>query len=86
MNTTLIGLGYHLISAPKQRRKQAKKTSEENYIAIRKYLQQRGLSKTVDIAAAIELSPARTRVLLKEIPGVYFEGTNTNRRYYLIEE
>ena len=94
MNTTLIGLGYHLISAPKQRRKQAKKTSEENkrrkteenYIAIRKYLQQHGLFKTVDIAAAIELSPARTRVLLKEIPGVDFEGTNTNRKYYLIEE
>ena len=94
MNTTLIGLGYHLISAPKQRKKQTKKTSEENkrrkteenYIAIRKYLQQHGLSKTVDIAAAIELSPARTRVLLKEIPGVYFEGTNTNRKYYLIEE
>ena len=98
MNTTLIGLGYHLISAPKQRKKQTKKTNEENkrrkqakkngrnYIAIRKYLQQHGLSKTVDIAAAIELSPARTRVLLKEIPGVYFEGTNTNRRYYLLEE
>jgi hypothetical protein len=30
LNTTLIGLGYHLISAPKQRKKQAKKTSEEN--------------------------------------------------------
>ena len=78
--------------SPKATKKATKKTSEENkrrkteenYIAIRKYLQQHGLSKTVDIAA--ELSPARTRVLLKEIPGVYFEGTNTNRRYYLIEE
>ena len=45
MNTTLIGLGYHLISAPKQRKKQTQKTSEENkrrtteenYLAIRKY-------------------------------------------------
>ena len=81
-------------SEENKRRKQAKKTSEENkrrkteenYVAIKKYLQQHGLSKTVDIAAAIELSPARTRVLLKEIPGVYFEGTNTNRKYYLIEE
>ena len=63
-----------------------RRKTEENYIAIRKYLQQHGLSKTVDIAAAIKLSPARTRVLLKEIPGVYFEGTNTNRKYYLIEE
>ena len=77
-----------------KRRKQAKKTSEENkrrkteenYVAIKKYLKQHGISKTTDIAAAIELSPARTRVLLKEIPGVYFEGTNTNRKYYLIEE
>jgi len=81
-------------SEENKRRKQAKKTSEENkrrkteenYVAIKKYLQQHGLSKTVDIAAAIELSPARTRVLLKEIPGVNFEGTNTNRKYYLIEE
>ena len=63
-----------------------RRKTEKNYIAIRKYLQQHGLSKTVDIAAAIKLSPARTRVLLKEIPGVYFEGTNTNRKYYLIEE
>lgn len=76
------------------RPKQAKKTSEENkrrrteanYIAIRKYLKEHGLSKTNDIAAAIELSPARTRVLLNEMPDVNFEGTNTNRRYYLVEE
>ena len=54
------------------RPKQAKKTSEENKrrrteansIAIRKYLKEHGLSKTNDIASAIELSPARTRVLL----------------------
>ena len=73
-------------SEENKRRKQAKKTSEENYVAIKKYLKQHGISKTTDIAAAIELSPARTRVLLKEIPGVNFEGTNTNRRYYLLEE
>ena len=74
--------------------KQAKKTSEENkrrkteenYVAIKKYLKQHGLSKNTDIAVAIELSPARTRVLLKEIAGVNYEGTNTNRRYYLLEE
>ena len=60
------------------RPKQVKKTSEEskrrrteaNYIAIRKYLKEHGLSKTNDIAAAIELSPARTRVLLKEMSDV----------------
>ena len=60
-------------SEENKRRKQAKKTSEENkrrkteenYVAIKKYLKQHGISKTTDIAAAIELSPARTRVLLK---------------------
>ena len=90
---TLIGPDYRLISGQNKRRKQAKKASEENkrrtetnYIAIRKYLKEHGLSKTNDIAAAIELSPARTRVLLKEMPDVNFEGTNTNRRYYLVEE
>ena len=49
-------------------------------------MKEHGLSKTNDIAAAIELSPARTRVLLIEMPDVNFEGTNTNRRYYLVEE
>lgn len=51
-------------------------------------MKEHGLSKTNDIAAAIELSPARTRVLLNEMPDVNFEGTNTNtnRRYYLVEE
>ena len=49
-------------------------------------MKEHGLSKTNDIAAATELSPARTRVLLKEMPDVNFEGTNTNRRYYLVEE
>ena len=81
-------------SEENKRRKQAKKTSEENkrrkteenYVAIKKYLKQHGISKTTDIAAAIELSPARTRVLSKEIPGINYEGTNTNRRYYLLEE
>ena len=78
---TLIGPDYRLISGQNKRRKQA---TEANYIAIRKYLKEHGLSKTNDIAAAIELSPARTRVLLKEMPDVNFEGTN--RRYYLVEE
>jgi hypothetical protein len=63
-----------------------RRKTEENYVAIKKYLKQHGISKTTDIAAAIELSPARTRVLLKEIPGINYEGTNTNRRYYLLEE
>ena len=44
------------------------------------------MSRTNNIASAIELSPARTRVLLNEMPDVNFEGTNTNRRYYLVEE
>ena len=76
---TLIGPDYRLISGQNKRRK-----TEANYIAIRKYLKKHGLSKTNDIAAAIELSPAGQRVLLKEMPDVNFEGTNTNRRYYLV--
>ena len=77
-----------------KRRKQAKKTSEDNrrrktednYKLIREYLRQNGLSKTNDIADAIGLSPARTRVLLKEMPDVEYEGTNTNRKYLLAAE
>ena len=83
---TRLSLDFSPKATKKTNEENKRRKTEENYIAIRKYLQQHGLSKTVDIAAAIELSPARTRVLLKEIPGVYFEGTNTNRRYYLIEE
>ena len=78
---TLIGPDYRLISGQNKRRR-----TEANHIAIRKYLREHGLSKTNVIAAATELSPARTRVLLKEMPDVNFEGTNTNRRYYLVEE
>ena len=83
---TRLSLDFSPKVTKKTSEENKRRKTEENYIAIRKYLQQHGLSKTVDIAAAIELSPARTRVLLKEIPGVYFEGTNTNRKYYLIEE
>ena len=83
---TRLSLDFSPKAAKKTSEESKRRKTEENYIAIRKYLQQHGLSKTVDIAAAIELSPARTRVLLKEILGVYFEGTNTNRKYYLIEE
>ena len=75
-------------------KKQAKKTSEdnrrrkteENYKMIREYLSHNGLSKTNDIADAIGLSAARTRVLLKEMPDVEYEGTNTNRKYRLSNE
>ena len=75
-------------------KKQAKKASEdnrrrkteENYKMIREYLSHNGLSKTNDIADAIGLSAARTRVLLKEMPDVEYEGTNTNRKYRLSNE
>lgn len=81
-------------SEENKRRKQAKKTSEdnrrrkteENYKMIREYLSHNGLSKTNDIADAIGLSAARTRVLLKEMPDVEYEGTNTNRKYRLSNE
>lgn len=77
-----------------KRRKQAKKTSEDNRRRktedncklIRDYLSKNGLSKTNDIAAAIGLSAARTRVLLKAMSDVEYEGTNTNRKYRLDDE
>ena len=72
--------------SPKASEENKRRKTEENYVAIKKYLKQHGLSKNTDIAVAIELSPARTRVLLKEIAGINYEGTNTNRRYYLLEE
>ena len=46
----------------------------------------KGLSKTTDIANAIGLSPARTRVILKEMPGLVYEGTTNNRKYRLADE
>ena len=77
-----------------KRRKQAKKTSEDNRRRktedncklIRDYLSKSGLSKTNDIATAIGLSPARTRVLLKAMSDVEYEDTNTNRKYRLADE
>lgn len=44
-------------------KKQAKKTSEENYKAISDFLQKNSLSKTKDIAEAIGLSTSRTRAI-----------------------
>ncbi len=41
---------------------------------IKKYLEEHGESKTNDIAEHINLSPARTRVLLKEIKEVQAMG------------
>lgn len=40
---------------------------------IKEYLRQNGLSKTNDIAKYIGLSPARTRVILTEMPEVVHE-------------
>ena len=76
-----------------KRTKQANKTSEqnkqrkteENYKLIRQYLQKNGLSKTIDIANAIGLSPARTRTILNEMPNVVYEGTTNTRRYRLTD-
>ena len=54
-------------------KKQAKKT-KENIEMIKKYLEEHGESKTNDIAEHINLSPARTRALLKEIKEVQAMG------------
>lgn len=63
-------------------KKQAKKT-KENIEMIKKYLEEHGESKTNDIAEHINLSPARTRTLLKEIKEVQAMGGNSNRTYKL---
>ena len=63
-------------------KKQAKKTTE-NMVEIRKYLQKYGESTTSDIAAHIELSPARTRVIMAEMDDVEAIGGNSNRTYKL---
>ena len=63
-------------------KKQAKKT-KENIEMIKKYLEEHGESKTNDIAEYINLSPARTRALLKEIKEVQAMGGNSNRTYKL---
>ena len=72
-NRTRLSLDFSSKTSEENKRRK----TEENHVAIKKYLKQHVLSKTPDIAAVIELSPVRIRVLLKEIPGVNFEGTNT---------
>lgn len=57
--------------------------TEQNYALIRDYLLQNGLSRTNDIAKAINLSPARTRALLKEMDGLIYFGNTNNRTYRL---
>ena len=76
-----IGQDYRLIFKKNKQRK-----TIENYKAIRKFLHQEGLSETNDIAVAIGLSASRTRAILKEMPDVEYEGTNTDRKYRLIEK
>ena len=61
-------------------KKQAKKTSD-NMKKIKKYLEEHGESKTNDIADYIDLSPARTRVILSEMEDVEAIGGNSNRKY-----
>ena len=60
-----------------------KEITKENIEMIKKYLEQHGESKTNDIAEYINLSPARTRALLKEIKEVQAMGGNSNRTYKL---
>lgn len=63
-------------------KKQAKKT-KQNIEKIRSYLAQNGESRTSDIAEYIDLSSARTRVLLSEMEEVEPIGGNSNRTYRL---
>ena len=63
-------------------KKQAKKTTE-NIEKIRKYLEKHGESKTSNIADYLDLSPARTRVILNNMDDVVAVGGNSNRSYRL---
>ena len=63
-------------------KKQAKKT-KENILKIREYLEKNGVSKTNDIAEYLNLSSARTRVLLNSMEEVEAIGANSNRIYKL---
>ena len=50
---------------------------------ITSFLEINNGSKTIDIAKMLELSPARTRALLAEMPNVQAVGDYGDRRYYL---
>ena len=50
---------------------------------IREYLEKHGESKTSDISDYLDLSPARTRVILNSMDGVVAVSGNSNRRYRL---
>ncbi len=89
---TVLSLSFVKKQAKKTSdKKQAKKTSDKkqakktkvNIEKIKDYLEKYGESKTSDIAAYIELSPVRTRALLKEIEEVQAIGKNSNRTYKL---
>ncbi|WP_455057852.1 ATP-binding protein [Jutongia sp.] len=66
-------------------KKQAIKTSK-NKKKIRRYLSKHGMSKASDIANYIELSSARTRVILSEMEDVERVGKNRNSKYQLCKE
>lgn len=51
---------------------------------IKRFLEEHGEAKASDIAEYIALSPARTRVLLKEMKEVKSIGGNSNRTYKLM--
>lgn len=67
-------------------KKQAINTSDktsENMDKIRKYLLEYGESTTSDIAAYLELSPARTRIIIAKMDDAVAMGSNRNRTYKL---
>ena len=80
---TVLSLSFLKKQAKKTSdKKQAKKT-KENILKIREYLEKNGVSKTNDIAEYLNLSSARTRVLLKSMEEVEAIGANSNRIYKL---
>ena len=47
------------------------------------FLEKNGASKTSDIAAYLELSPARTRAILASMENIEIIGAKKNRKYKL---
>ena len=84
-------------SEKSKRKKQAKKTGEikqtkktiENKEKIIAYLLQNDIGKTGEIAERLDLSEARTRVLLKEMAdegSIGSSGKTKKKEYYLLRK
>ena len=80
---TILSLTFKKKQAIKTSDKKQTQRTRENIEKIREYLRGKSEVRTNDIAEYIGLSPARTRVILKEMKDVESVGHNRNRTYKL---